>query len=266
MAGPTAQLQDEQDGAEHRRATRWRSARRRGCRRLEEHAAGERVPAVGGEVGEVTGADQAVAAEQRVDRDRREDHRERRQRSRQGARRSAASGSVASKRDPARQRDVVADRRRRQVRAARRGAAGRHQSDGRGTAAGRPGRAPRREGVQQAARADLRRTSSRARFFGVHGNTISVGESARRRKSLEGPGRCRRTQHGSRSCTPPDPGRPRADRWFAPGGRYPVQPDFLNVKCTPESGQSAVTSISRKSATSESHRSDTNLTWSGCSL
>jgi len=34
-------------------------------------------------------------------------------------------------------------------------------------------------------------------------------------------------QHLKPLITPPDPGRRRADRWFAPGGRYPVQRDFL---------------------------------------
>jgi hypothetical protein len=46
--------------------------------RLQQQRAGERVPAVGGEVGEVTRAQEALAAADRVDRDRREDDGERR--------------------------------------------------------------------------------------------------------------------------------------------------------------------------------------------
>ena len=97
----------QQRGAEHHEP---RDGGRRGvgdADALEEHAAEQRVPTVGGEVGEVTGADQAVVAEQRVDCDRREDHRERRQRTQQGHG-DDGKRQRRVKRDPARQRDVVA--------------------------------------------------------------------------------------------------------------------------------------------------------------
>ena len=153
MAGPTAQFTESRmaPSTDEPREGGRRGAG--GATRSRSTPPSERVPAVGGEVGEVTGADQAVAAEQRVDRDRREDHRERRQRSRRG--RTAMSGErqrsrrTRSRSAAGRRGGSATTARAEQHREEQRLA----QSDGRGQQ--QVGRDERHDeqGVQQAARA-----------------------------------------------------------------------------------------------------------------